>query len=109
MRFSAEPPRPAPRLRVLQATAKGDRTDLQAAVVGSTAAIKRYVVRLDGRQVARLTARASPFTVTLRRRGGRVAIQALDASGRVLSRAQRAVGAVGSGKSGASGGAQIGA
>jgi len=99
----------APRLRVLQATAKGDRTDLQAAVVGSTAAIKRYVVRLDGRQVARLTARASPFTVTLRRRGGRVAVQALDASGRVLSRAQRAVGAVGSGKSGASGGAQIGA
>ena len=99
----------APRLRVLQATAKGERTDLQAAVVGSTAAIKRYEVRLDGRKVARLTARASPFKVTLRRRGGRVAIQALDASGRVLSRAQRAVGAVGSGKSGASGGAQIGA
>jgi hypothetical protein len=38
-----------------------------------------------------------------------VAIQALDASGHVLARAQRPVRAVGSGKSGASGGAQIGA
>jgi len=99
----------APRLRVLNATAKGDHTDVQAAVVGSTAAVRRYVVRLDGRPAARLTARASPFKLTLRRRGHRVAIQALDASGRVLARAQRAVGAVGSGKSGASGGAQIGA
>ena len=99
----------APRLRVLQATGKGDHTDVQAAVVGSTAAVRRYVVRLDGRRAARLTARASPFKVTLRRRGKRVAIQALDASGHVLARAQRPVRAVGSGKSGASGGAQIGA
>src|SRR6185312_281486 len=72
----------APRLRVLNATAKGDHTDVQAAVVGSTAAVRRYVVRLDGRPAARLTARASPFKLTLRRRGHRVAIQALDASGR---------------------------
>jgi len=99
----------APRLRVLRATGRGNRTDLQAAVLGSTAAIKRYIVRLDGRPAARLAARASPFTVKLQRRGRRVAIEALDASGRVLARAQRAVVAVGSGKSGASGGAQIGA
>jgi subtilisin family serine protease len=99
----------APRLRLLRATAKGNRTDVQAAVLGSTAAIRRYVVSLDGRRAARLAARASPFTVKLPRRGRRVTIQALDASGRVIARGGRAVVAVGSGKSGASGGAQIGA
>jgi subtilisin family serine protease len=99
----------APRLRVLQATASGDRTNIQAAVVGSTAAIRRYVVLLDGRRVARLTARSSPFTVTLPRRGKRVSIQALDGSGRVVARGGRKVGALGAGKRGASGGAQIGA
>jgi subtilisin family serine protease len=99
----------APRLRVLRATGKTDHTDVQAAVVGATAAIRRYVVRIDGRPVARLTARSSPFTVKLRRRGTRVSIHALDGSGRVVARAAKAVSALGSGKSGASGGAQIGA
>src|SRR3954454_2380898 len=39
----------APQLRVLQATAKDGRTSVQAAVLGSAAAIKRYTVTLDGR------------------------------------------------------------
>jgi hypothetical protein len=74
---------------------------IQAAAIGSTAAIKRFVVRLDGKRVAQLAARTSPFTVTVRRRGRRVGIQALDASGRVLARAARNVRALSSGKSGA--------
>jgi subtilisin family serine protease len=99
----------APRLRVLQATSKANRTDVQVAVVGSTAAIKRYAVLLDGRPVARLAARGSPFRVALRRRGRSVAIRALDASGRMIARTQRAVQPLRSGKDGASGGGQIGA
>ena len=98
----------APRLRVLRATAKGARTDVQAAVIGSTAAVKRYVVTADGRPAARLTARGSPFTLTLRRRARRVGIQAQDASGRVLARTARSVQALRSGKQGAAGGSPIG-
>jgi hypothetical protein len=90
-----------PRLKVLAATSKGQRTRVQAAAIGSTAAIKRFVVRLDGKRAAQLAARTSPFTVTVRRRGKRVGIQALDASGRVLARAARNVRALSSGKSGA--------
>src|SRR3954447_8628526 len=99
----------APRLRGLQASSTAQRTDMQAAVIGSSVAIKRYVVLLDGRPVARVAARASPFTVALRRSGRRVAIRAIDASGRVLARAQRSVQPLRSGKSGTSGGARIGA
>jgi subtilisin family serine protease len=79
-----------PRLRVLSATRKGRRTKIQAAVLGSTAGIHRYRVRL-GRTRAELMPRPSPFTVTLRRRGARVRVVALDANGRVLAAAQRKV------------------
>jgi hypothetical protein len=98
----------APRLRVLEATARGKRTDVQAALIGSTAAIRRYTVSLDGRRVARLAARASPFTVTLRRRGRVVRIQALDASGRTLAVARGPVRSLASGKRGASTGGRVG-
>jgi subtilisin family serine protease len=98
----------APRLKVLQATRKGARTRVQVAAIGSTAAIKRYVVSLDRRRVAQLAARVSPFTVTVRRSGRRVRVVALDADGRVLARAGRAVQVVRSGKRGASGGKPVG-
>ena len=74
-----------PQLKVLQAATKGGRTRIQVAVLGSVTAIKRYVVSLDGKRAARLAARGSPFNVTLARRGRRVRVQALDASGRTLA------------------------
>jgi hypothetical protein len=98
----------SPRVRVLQATSKGGRTTVQVAALGSTAAIRRYVVMLDGRRAARLAARASPFTVALRSTGRRVAILALDASGRTLARAQLQVQALRSGKRGAGKGRRVG-
>ncbi len=98
----------APRLRVLQATTKGGRTRFQVAVLGSTAAITRYVVSLDGRRVAGLAARASPFNVTLAQQARRVRVQALDASGRTLAGAQRTVRALRSGKRNALTGGQVG-
>jgi hypothetical protein len=97
-----------PRLKVLQATTKGTRTVVQAAVLGSRAAIKRYTVTLDRARGASLAARPSPFTVTLRRRGRRVRVQALDASGRVLASAARSVRLLRSGKRGAKSGSGVG-
>ena len=79
-----------PRLRVLSATRKGNRTKVQAAVLGSTAAIRRYEVTLRGKTV-QLDARPSPFTVTLRRRGAGVKVAAVDATGRVLASSRRKV------------------
>jgi subtilisin family serine protease len=98
----------SPRVRVLQATSKGARTTVQIAALGSTAAIRRYVVTLDGRPAARLAARGSPFSVALRRKGRRVGIQALDASGRTLARATLRVQALRSGKRGAGTGGRVG-
>ncbi len=97
-----------PQLKVLQATTKGGRTKVQAAVLGSTTAIRRYAVSLDGKRVAQLAARSSPFKVALAKRGRRVRVQALDASGRPLASAQRAVSALTSGKRGASSGGRVG-
>jgi hypothetical protein len=93
---------------VLRATTKGSRTDVQAAVRGSTLAIARYTLSLDGRRVAQLAARGSPFTVTVRRRARRARIVALSAAGRVLASAQAPVRAVRSGKRGTSGGRRVG-
>jgi subtilisin family serine protease len=80
-----------PRLQVLSATVKGRRILIRAAAVGSTAAVAGYRVVLDGRVVAHLTARRSPFKVAIRRRGARVRVEALDAAGKVLAGAQRRV------------------
>ena len=80
-----------PSLRIVEATRKGRRTRIQAAALGSTAAIRRYRVRLGKRAVATLAARRSPFRVTVRRRGARVRIDALDASGRTVVSASRKV------------------
>jgi subtilisin family serine protease len=95
-------------LKVLQATAKGTRTVVQAAVLGSRVAIKRYTVTLDRVRVASLTPRSSPFTVAVGRRGRRVRVHALDASGRVLASAGRPVRTLLSGKRGAKSGSGVG-
>ena len=97
-----------PRLQVLRATGDGKRTQLQVAVVGSTQAIRSYRVRLDGKRVASLTARASIFTVSLARRGRRAQIDALDASGRSLATVKRAVKALRAGKGGVNRGRGVG-
>jgi subtilisin family serine protease len=97
-----------PRLRILQATSKGARTTIQVAALGSTTAIRRYVVTLDGKRAARLAARASPFAVALRQKGRRVGVRALDASGRTLASTALRVQALRSGKRGAQTGGRVG-
>jgi subtilisin family serine protease len=96
-----------PRLRVLSATRKGNRTKVQVAVLGSSAAIRRYRLTLGRKRVA-LKARRSPFTVTLRRRAPRVKVAALDAGGRVLSSGQSKVRRLRKGKRGVGSGGGVG-
>jgi subtilisin family serine protease len=84
-----------PALQVLLAARQGSVMKVQAALVGSAQAISRYRISLDGRRVAELRAGRSPFTVNLRsRRGRRLRIDALDASGRRVATATRAIKAV---------------
>src|SRR5262249_19666193 len=64
-----------PQVRVLGATVKGKRTQIRAALLGSSAAVKSYRVKLDGKRGASLAARTSPFTVTLPKRAKKVTIQ----------------------------------
>jgi subtilisin family serine protease len=98
-----------PQLKLLAASRKGNRVRIQAAVLGATAAIKRYLVSLDGRTVAQLAARPSPFTVTVRRRSGRrVGIRAVDASGRTLTSARGRVAKLRKGKRGVKSGSGVG-
>jgi subtilisin family serine protease len=87
-----------PRLHVLQATVAKGRIRVEVAVTGSTDAIRRYAVRLDGRRVARLAPAPSPFTLNLPRRGRTVRIQALNASGGTLASATRRVARLRAGK-----------
>jgi subtilisin family serine protease len=99
----------APQLKLLGASRKGKRVRIQAAVLGATAAIKRYLVSLNGRTVAQLGARPSPFTVTVRRRSGRrVRIRAVDASGRTLTSARGRVVKLRKGKRGVKTGSGVG-
>ena len=97
-----------PSARILQATIKGRRTQVQVAVLGATQAIRSYRVKLDGKRAAALAARRSPFTLTLRRAARRVSVEALDASGKVLTRAQKKVTGLKAGKRGVSTGRGIG-
>ena len=99
----------APRLKILSATRKGGRTRIQAATLGSTAAIRRYRVSLDDRVVAQLTARRALFLVTVRRSGARARVEALDAAGRPVAGAQRAVSRLREGKRGVGTGGGVGA
>jgi subtilisin family serine protease len=97
-----------PSVRILGATVKGKRTQVQVAVLGATQAIRSYRVLLDGKRRASLAARGSPFTVTIRRAAKRVSVQALDASGKVLTQAQKKVAGLKAGKRGVSTGRGIG-
>ncbi len=99
----------APQLRVLRATTKASKLQVQAALLGSAQAIATYRVSLDGRRVANLRPGRSPFSVTLRKRGRVVRIDALNAAGQVLARAQRRVAKLRAGKRGVKGGHGIGA
>jgi subtilisin family serine protease len=99
----------SPQLRVLRATTKASKLQLQAALLGSPQAIATYRVSLDGRRVANLRVGRSPFSVTLRKRGRVVKIDALNAGGQVLASAQRRVSKLRAGKRGVKGGHGIGA
>jgi hypothetical protein len=80
-----------PRLRILSATRAGVSVRVRTAVVGSTAAIARYRVRLGARTVE-VTPRSSPFTLRVRqRRARRAGVQAINAAGNVLAGAQRRI------------------
>jgi subtilisin family serine protease len=95
-------------VRILTATVKKRRTQVQVAVLGATQAIRSYRVLLDGKRRASLAARGSPFTVTLRRPARRVTVEALDASGKPLTSAQKKATQLKAGKRGVSTGRGIG-
>ena len=94
-------------LKVLAATRSRQRIRIQAAALGSVAAIRHFRVVLDGRTVAQLGAVPSPFTVSLRKPGSRVRVEALDAAGKVIASGQRRVVKLRSGKRGAFSGSPI--
>jgi subtilisin family serine protease len=98
-----------PRLRILSATTKGRRTQVQAATLGSTAAIARYLVQLGRSKVVQLEPRVSPFDVTLRRRGRFVRVRAVDATGRTVAEDARPVARLREGKRDVSSGSSVGA
>ena len=98
-----------PLVRVLAAERKGSQTVVQVAALGDTRAVKRFRLSLDGRRVAELRMRSSPFTVRLRGRAGRkLRADALDARGKVIASGTRAVRAVRKGKRGVRRGSGVG-
>jgi subtilisin family serine protease len=97
-----------PRVHILKATATRTRTQVQVAVTGSTQAITRYAVRVGRKRVAQLAPQPSPFTLKLRKRYGKVRVQALGASGRSLASATRRVARLRAGKR-TTGGGGVGA
>jgi hypothetical protein len=98
-----------PLVRVLAAQRKGRQTVAQVAALGDTRGVARFRLNLDGRRVAELRMRSSPFTVRLRGRTGRkLRVDALDASGGVISSGTRAVRVVRQGKRGVRRGAGVG-
>ena len=99
----------APQIKILSATSKGARTRIQAATLGSTAAIRRYRVTLGKRVVAQITARRPLIMVTVNRRGARVRVEALDATGHPVVAAQRTVSRLRQGKRDVGTGGGVGA
>jgi subtilisin family serine protease len=97
-----------PSVRILNATVKKKRTQVQVAVLGATQAIRSYRVLLDGKRRASLAARGSTFTVTIRRAARKVVVEALDASGQRLTGTQKKVTKLKAGKRGVSTGRGIG-
>jgi subtilisin family serine protease len=98
-----------PLVRVLSARREGSQLVAQIVALGSTDAIARFRLRLDGRSVAGLRKRSSPFTVRLRgRRGRKLRVEALDSRGRVIAAATRTVRRVPKGKRGVRRGSGLG-
>jgi subtilisin family serine protease len=97
-----------PSVRILTATVKNRRTQVQVAVLGATQAIRGYRVLLDGKKRASLAARRSTFSVTIRRSARKVTVEALDASGRRLTLGRKQVAKLKAGKRGVSTGRGIG-
>ena len=82
---------------------------MQAAALGDTRGVARYRLSLDGRRVAELRKRNSPFTVRLRGRSGRtLRVDALDASGKAIASGSRKVRSVRAGKRGVRRGSGVG-
>ncbi|MDA0184474.1 S8 family serine peptidase, partial [Solirubrobacter phytolaccae] len=79
-----------PALRVLSATRSGRTTQAQLAVLGAATAVKRVVVKVDGRRAASLRGGRTVLNVRVRGRAGRrLVVEAFAADGRRLSRAAR--------------------
>jgi subtilisin family serine protease len=98
-----------PLVRVLTAERKGRQTVVQAAALGDTRGVARFRLSLDGRRVAELRMRSSPFTVRLRGRPGRkLRVDALDPHGGVISSGTKAVRSVRKGKRGVRRGSGVG-
>ena len=98
-----------PLVRVLCAQRKGAQTVVQVAALGSTQAISRFRLTIDGRRAAEVAKRATPFTVRLRGRPGRkLRVDALDSRKRSIASATRKVTSVKSGKRGVRRGSGVG-
>lgn len=96
-----------PRLKILSATVKNGRTQVQAAVLGSTTSIRRYRLTLGGR-TADLAPRPSPFTVKLAGTSKRVKLAALNRAGRPVTAAQSTVAGLRKGKGDVGRGSPVG-
>jgi subtilisin family serine protease len=98
-----------PLVRVLAAQRKGRQTVVQVAALGDTRGVARFRLSLDGRRVAELRMRSSPFTVRLRGRAGRkLRVDALDSRGGVISSGSGTVRGVRRGKRGVRRGSGVG-
>jgi subtilisin family serine protease len=96
-----------PRMRIIEAVRSGTRVRVRAALLGSPASVRRYQVRLGrGRPVA-LAARRPQFQVTIRSRGAKVRVSALNAAGKAIARANRKVTRLRTGKRGVGSGGGI--
>jgi subtilisin family serine protease len=96
-----------PRLKILSATVKNGRTQVRAAVLGSTTSIRRYRLTLGGR-VAELAPRPSPFSVRLAGTSRSVRLAALHRSGRAVTAARSAVAGLRRGKGAVGRGSPVG-
>jgi hypothetical protein len=98
-----------PRLRILEAVRSGGRVRVRAAVLGSTAGIRRYQVRLGRGRPVGLAARRTAFEVTVRRPGRQVRVSAIGVAGKPVASAKRRIERLRKGKGNVGKGGGIGA
>ncbi len=99
-----------PKVHVLRAVSRRRQVQLQVAALGSRQAIARYRISAGRKRLTDVRAGRSPFTVRVRvkRRVGKIRVQALDARGGVLAADSRRVRAVRKGKRGVRRGGDVG-